>query len=176
MKPGPKPKKIIEEKWTSELAYAIGLLTTDGCLSRKTNLIDLTSKDTEQLTNFLKCLGIKLNIGQKLNGSGQTSSRVQFKNVIFYNFLIKIGLKPAKSRTLGPLKIPNKYFFDFLRGCFDGDGYSYSYWDPRWKSSFMFYIGFVSASRKFIYWIRKKINTSLKIKGHITTAKKKKVH
>ena len=168
-KRGPKPKKIIDETWSPNLAYAIGLIATDGCLSRYTNLIDLTSKDEEQLKNFSKCLGLKLFIGKKTNGRGQISLRVQFKNVIFYNFLLKIGLTPAKSKTLGPLKIPKKYFFDFLRGVFDGDGCTYSYWDTRWKSSFMFYVCFVSASRKYILWLQKKINLSLKIKGHITT-------
>ena len=36
-------------KWTSELAYAVGLLTTDGSLSKDGRHIDLTSKDVEQL-------------------------------------------------------------------------------------------------------------------------------
>lgn len=171
--PGPKPKKIVDEKWSPNLAYAIGLLATDGCMSRHTNLIDLTSKDKEQLHNYSKCLGLNLHIGKKGNGRGQTSYRVQFKNVIFYDFLLSIGLTPAKSKTLGPLKVPKKYFFDFLRGCFDGDGSTYSYWDKRWKSSFMFYLGFASASKKFIDWIRSETYTQLKIKGHITSTKKK---
>lgn len=170
---GPKPKKIVDETWSPNLAYAIGLLATDGCMSRYTNLIDLTSKDEEQLKNFSKCLGLKLFIGKKTNGRGQISSRVQFKNVVFYNFLLKIGLTPAKSKTLGPLKIPKKYFFDFLRGVFDGDGCTYSYWDKRWKSSFMFYLGFASASVMFIDWLRDELTNLLGVKGHITKVKRK---
>lgn len=166
--PGPKPKKIVDERWSHNLAYAIGLLATDGCLSRHTNLIDLTSKDEEQLNNFSKCLGLKLSIGKKNNGRSQISSRVQFKNVIFYNFLLNVGLTPAKSKTIGPLKIPKKYFFDFLRGVFDGDGCTYSYWDKRWKSSYMFYLCFASASKLFIDWLRLEINESVGSVGHIT--------
>jgi len=64
-------------------------------------------------------------------------------------------------------------FFDFLRGCFDGDGCSYSYWDPRWKSSFMFYISFASGSIKFINWLRREIDNRLKIKSHIGITKTK---
>ncbi len=168
--PGPKPKRIVNEHWSPNLAYAIGLLATDGCMSRYTNLIDLTSKDEEQLENFSKCLGLKLFIGKKNNGRGQVSSRVQFKNVIFYDFLLRIGLTPAKSKTLGAVKIPDKYFFDFLRGVFDGDGSTYSYWDKRWKSSFMFYLGVASASKLFVDWLQNQIFRFLRIKGHITSS------
>ncbi len=35
-------------KWTANLAYAVGLITTDGCLSKDGRHIDLTSKDLEQ--------------------------------------------------------------------------------------------------------------------------------
>lgn len=166
--PGPKPKRIIDEKWSANLAYAIGLLATDGCLSRYTHAIDLTSKDKEQLENFSRCIGLKLFIGKKSNGKGQEAFRVQFKNVIFCDFLLNIGLTPAKSKTLGTLKVPRKYFFDFLRGVFDGDGCTYSYWDKRWKSSFMFYLCFASASTAFVNWLRGELQKQLGAKGHIT--------
>jgi hypothetical protein len=170
---GPKPKRRVSETWTPDLAYAMGLLATDGCLSSKGCLIDLTSKDVEQLKNFSTCIDIPLRIGQKRSGSGKRSFRVQFKSVIFYDFLLSIGLTPAKSKTLGALKIPDKYFFDFLRGVFDGDGSTYSYWDPRWKSSFMYYVCFASASEEFIAWLMDVIHARLGFYGHITHANHK---
>ncbi|MDP2947516.1 MAG: hypothetical protein Q8N88_05365 [Nanoarchaeota archaeon] len=97
---------------------------------------------------------------------------MQFKNRIFYDFLLSIGLTRKKSLTIGKLCIPEKYFFDFLRGCFDGDGCFYSYWDPRWRSSFMFYTEFCSASLKFIKWLQVKISKLADINGHLTTAGK----
>ena len=72
---------------------------------------------------------------------------------------------------MSELKIPSKYFFDFLRGCFDGDGTFYSYWDTRWRSSHMFYIVFTSASIKHIEWLRKVLQSKINILGHITKAK-----
>jgi|SRR3989344_1733065 len=170
---GPKPKELINTKWSANLAYAIGLLTTDGCLAKSATLIDLTSKDREQLNNFNHCIGLKLKIGTKNSGNGNTALRVQLKNRIFYDFLISIGLTPAKSKTLGEIKIPDKYFYDFLRGCFDGDGCFYSYRDKRWKSSFMFYTEFASASPTFIEWIRNKNKEFLSINGHISKSKMK---
>ncbi|MEI6400519.1 MAG: hypothetical protein WCO58_03310 [bacterium] len=173
VKTGPKPKKIIDTTWRPELAYAIGLVATDGCLSKDNLLIDLTSKDREQLENFSKCLGVNFTIGKKWNGSGDACLRIQFKNRIFYDFLLSIGLTPKKSLTMGELKIPKKYFFDFLRGCFDGDGCFYSYWDPRWKSSHMFYLEFISASKKHIDWLQSELQKNLKVKGHIAFDGKK---
>jgi len=166
-KRGPKPKRIINDTWNSNLAYAIGLLATDGCLLNDGLLIDLTSKDREQLLNFSKCLGINFKISDKWNSNGDKQLRVQFKNRIFYDFLLSIGLTPKKSLTMGKLAIPNKYFFDFLRGCFDGDGCFYSYWDPRWRSSHMFYLEFVSASKKHINWLQNELKKKLDISGHI---------
>jgi hypothetical protein len=169
---GPKPKKIIDVKWRADLAYAVGLIATDGCLSSDGLLVDLTSKDREQLVNYSKCLGVDFKIGLKWNSGGREHSRVQFKNRLFYDFLLSIGLTPKKSLTMGKLGIPSKYFFDFLRGCFDGDGTFYSYWDPRWRSSHMFYLEFVSASRKHVIWLQGEIKKLLNIQGHITNVKK----
>src|SRR3989338_5658815 len=98
---------------------------------------------------------------------------VQLKNVLFYRFLTSVGLTPNKSKTIGPLKIPGDFFFDFLRGVFDGDGSTYSYWDPRWKSSFMFYTEFASASPNFINWLREEIRLHVGLRGHMSRDGKK---
>ncbi len=170
-KRGPKPKRE-SVTWNSELAYAVGLLVTDGSLSIDGRHIDLTSKDEEQLHNFLKCLGVVAKIGTKK--SVRTDSvihRIQFSDVTLYTFLLSIGLTPNKTKTLGPVKVPTRYFFDFLRGLHDGDGCFYSYRDPRWKDSLMFYLVFVSASTEHIVWLRKKLEDYLGVKGHVTKGK-----
>lgn len=172
-KRGPKPKKVVDETWRPELAYAIGLLASDGYLSSDGLLIDLTSNDIEQLRNFSKCLGCKFNIGKKWNLSKNKSYRIQFKNRLFYDFLLRVGLFPRKSLLMDKLSIPNDFFFDFVRGLFDGDGCSYSYWDKRWRSSFMFYMSFASGSKKFIYWLQIKIKENIGISGHIGVSNRK---
>lgn len=175
--PGIQPKEKANRKWSPKLAYAIGLLATDGCLSSDGRHFDLTSMDIDQLNNFLYCLNLKNKIGKKTSGySGKSYSRIQFGDVIFYRFLLDIGLTPNKSKTLGVLKIPKKYFFDFLRGSFDGDGTFYSYYDPRWKSSFMFYTVFISASSKHIKWLREELFKKLRVKGHVTHDGRKITH
>ena len=163
-------------EWDSKFAYAIGLLTTDGNLSKDGRHLELTSKDIEQLTNFLKCLGISKKITYKFSGFGIRYPRVQFGDVKLYRFLLSIGLTPNKTKTIGSLDIPKKYFFDFLRGHFDGDGTFFSYFDPRWKSSYMFYTVLISASKIHIDWLRKCIFNHLKIWGHISKSKNNSVY
>ncbi len=175
-KRGPKPKGKVKIKWSANFAYAIGLIATDGCVSGNGRTVAFVSKDLEQIKNFMACLKIKNKIGKTFSGyKGSVAYRVQFGGIDFVEFLESIGIGPAKSLTIGPLNIPDKYFFDFLRGCFDGDGYTHSYWDKRWKSSFMFYLGFVSASPSFIYWLKRKIRELANIEGHITRAYKKRM-
>jgi hypothetical protein len=94
IKTGPKPKRIIDETWRPDLAYAIGLLASDGCLSSDGLLVDLTSKDREQLENYSKCLGVDFKIGVKSANHGVEYLRIQFKNRIFYDFLLSLLLFP----------------------------------------------------------------------------------
>ncbi len=177
-KRGAKPKGKVKIKWSSKFAYAIGLLVTDGSLSNDGRHINFTSKDRELVILLKDSLMIDNHIGKKARVSEQEKKYfvIQFGDVLFYSFLCSIGLMPCKSKKLTSINIPDKYFFDFLRGHFDGDGTFYSYWDPRWKSSFMFYTVFVSASEKHIQWLQNKIYGFLKIKGHINHNFKKTVY
>lgn len=116
---------------------------------------------------FKKCLGLTTKVSEKSSGSGNLAYHTQFGDVLFYQFLLNIGLAPAKSKTISSVSVPKKYFLDFLRGYFDGDGSSYSYYDPVYKKSYRFYISFTSASPKFFDWLRLEINDSLGIKGYL---------
>jgi len=169
-------RQKIKTEWSPNLAYAIGLLTTDGNLSKDGRHIDLTSKDREQLENFLRCVEREVKISFKYSGSGRQYLRVQFSDVNFYEFLLNIGLKPNKTMTIGIVRVPLKYFFDFLRGHLDGDGSFFSYFDPRWKTSYMFYTNFSSASKTHINWLRKTLKKLLKIKGYISKSIKSSVY
>lgn len=169
-KRGPKPKGKVKIQWSPDFAYAIGLLVSDGNLSPDGRHLNFTSKDLELIQLFQKALGIEVHIGRKANSSSKIKSYfvLQFSDVLFYQFLTRIGLMPNKSTVIGEIKVPAKYFFDFLRGTFDGDGSTHSYFDPRWRSSFMFYTSFVSASPVHIAWLRREIHRRIGISGHIT--------
>ena len=168
MKRGPKPKGKVPLKWSGNFAYAIGLLVADGCLSKDGRHIDFTSKDDALVNLFQECLGISIKTSKKYSGAGNLSYHAQFSDVLFYKFLLNIGLSPAKSLTLGAVEIPDKYFIDYLRGYFDGDGSSYSYFDPKFKKSFRFYISFTSGSRTYIDWFRAELHRKMGVKGYIS--------
>jgi len=166
-----KPLGKVSIQWSPEFAYAIGLIVTDGCLYGDGRHINFTSKDREQIDNFMRCLDIENHIGKKYNGAKTHHSLVvQFGDINFYEFLNSIGITAKKSKTIGEVRVPEEYFFDFLRGHFDGDGTFYSYWDPRWRSSFMFYAEFISASKIHVNWLRSEIERHLNIRGHITNS------
>ena len=157
-------------EWSPDFAYGIGLLTTDGCLFRNGKTIEFTSKDKQLVETFKDCLNIEgVKIGKKPRGGipKKLYNRIEFCNTKLYKWLLTIGLMPAKSKIIGEIKVPDEYFFDFLRGVFDGDGSCYGYWDKRWDSSFMFYTKFYSASNRLILWLREKIYYSLGIKGDL---------
>ena len=176
-KRGPKPKGKVSIRWSADLAYAIGLLVTDGCLSPNGRHIIFVSKDLEQIENYMHALGITNAISTTSSGYTENRAfRVQFSDVLFHGFLTEIGLMPNKTKVIGEVKIPRKYFFDFLRGHLDGDGSAYSYYDPRWKSSFLFYLTFVSASERHITWLRKTLEDLLGVRGHISKARTSSVY
>jgi len=117
-------KPLHNYEWSSNLAYVIGLLVTDGNLSKDGRHITLRSSDTDLLETFKLCLNINNIISQTFNnGFGKKPSyRIQFSNVQLYRWLLNQGLFPAKTYTIGEIKVPDQYFRDFLRGHLDGDG------------------------------------------------------
>ena len=116
--------KFISERWTHGLAYAVGLLASDGNLSPDGRHINLTSRDKE-IPEYVRDLFATDNkIGRKGRGGSDLKEYyvLQFGSKQFYAFLLKMGLTPAKSKTLRSVTVPTRYFSDFMRGCFDGDG------------------------------------------------------
>lgn len=167
-KRGPKPKRVANPSWSVELAYACGLMATDGCLYSDGRHLSLTSVDRDQLETFKKCLELKNKIAFKSNGSGQLGLHVQFGDVTLYKWFISIGITPRKTFTIGEVKVPDQFFWDYLRGEFDGDGGSHAYWDTRWRSSVCIYISFACASKPHLEWLHTTIQQLLGISGTIS--------
>ncbi len=145
-------KKIYS--WTPDIAYLVGLIASDGCLINNGRHLNITSKDKEIIDNVQEILKMDVKVPFKGGMFAGLAYHLQFSNVAFYDFLLSIGLTPAKSKTMGALKVPNAMYADFLRGYFDGDGSVHGYWDVRWKNSLMFYSDFNSASLEFLYWLQ----------------------
>lgn len=140
--------------WSGEIAYLTGLIAADGCLYGDKRHINLTSKDYESLDNLNNILGKDYRIVQKVGGYGTTAHQINFSNTAFYDFLETVGLHSAKSKTIKTLDVPDKYYADFLRGYFDGDGTIYGYEEKRWQNSFVYYSSFASGSYNFLIWLQ----------------------
>ncbi len=136
----------------------------------------MRSSDFQLLEDFIKCLSfLKLNtrIAQSYtNGYAKKSSyRVQFSRVQFYRWLLKIGLFPRKTYTIGELRIPDKLFRDFLRGHLDGDGSILAYTDRynvyRGRSyvNQRIFTRFISASQKHLIWLRGQVKKLVELNG-----------
>ena len=158
-------------QWTAELAYAVGLITTDGCLSQDGRHLTMTSKDVDLLETIRRCLGISARI--TLSTNPRPIHRLQWGDLIFCRWLNEIGLMPAKSLRLGPLRIPDEWMQDFLRGCIDGDGSIVTYTD-RYntfkKSTYVYtrvYLSLVSASPRFVEWLRETLRRLTAASGHV---------
>jgi hypothetical protein len=162
-------------EWTPELAYVVGLLTTDGNLSKDGRHIAIKSADLQLLRTIKKCLNLSNKITKTKNNGWAKKSyyRLQFSKVQFYRWLLKIGLFPNKTYTIGALRVPDQYFRDFLRGHLDGDGdidvykdYYNTFKNPKYIYDRIF-VRFRSASRRHMEWLRSKIFNILSIKGHL---------
>ena len=167
---GRKPKPF-NARWSAELAYVVGLIATDGCLYRDGRHVDITSKDIQLLETVKRCLNIEDKISKKTGSEGRSAYHLQLTWTRFHQWLMTIGLTPAKSKTIGPLKIPDEFFVDFFRGVFDGDGSFYRYWDPRWRSSLMYYLCICSASKKFLYFLRVRLRNLVGVQGALPKSK-----
>jgi len=149
------------------MAYILGYITADGCIgfrkNRKKNpyILDITSVDLRHLNKIKKTLNSTYKIGRKIGASSKKICyRFQASNPIITNDLIKLGITPRKTFGLQPLNVPNKYFSDFVRGFFDGDGSVYIYKvnkTPQIKASF------VASSLPFITDLNQRLCKNLKI-------------
>lgn len=159
--------------WTPELAYAVGLIATDGNLSPDGRHVSLTSSDREQLETFLTCLNRTARIGSTRGGFGTTSLRVQIGDVGLYRWLMSIGLQPRKSLTLGALSVPDDVFAHFVRGLLDGDGSIIDVThdgtgNARGRRYRTLLVRFVSASSVHIEWLSQRMRSLFGVTGSLT--------
>lgn len=136
-------------KWSPEMAYVLGLLMTDGCLSKEENgsyNIRLCLTDKELLDKVAKAMGSEHTIAESKSRKGL--HMFIFGREKMAQDLIKLGMKPRKSLNLRFPGVPKEYLRGFIRGVFDGDGSVY--FTPK-SPGYPLISKFVSGSKAFIY-------------------------
>jgi hypothetical protein len=157
--------------WSPDVAYAVGLIATDGNLARDGRHLTVSSKDVDLLEGLRRCLILKVAITRCTDTK---CYHVQWSDRGFYEWLVSIGLMPAKSLCLGPLAVPDDVFRDFLRGCIDGDGSIVTYVDrfnTKKNSKYVYdrlFVSIVSASPHFLPWIQASVQRLCGVSGHLT--------
>lgn len=156
-----------EGEWSSKLAYAVGLLATDGGLVGGKTVV-LVSKDQEQIATYRACIGAEAPI--RFN---KGAYRIQVCDVRFYRWLESLGITPRKSLTLGEIAVPHLFFFDLVRGLLDGDGSVLIHLvrpNPRAYPEHTYErlrVQFYSASRKHAVWLQSQLADRLGLVGWI---------
>jgi hypothetical protein len=157
-------------EWTPEVAYAVGLLATDGNLSPSGRHVSVSSAEREVLETFLRCVDRKAKIGNVEGGFGTRGLRVQIGDVGLYRWLQSIGLTPRKSLTLGSIDVPDEFLPHLLRGLIDGDGLIIDCtYEGTGKASGRRYrtllVRFNTASLDHAHWVRDKIRALYGLSG-----------
>lgn len=165
--------------WTPRLAYAVGLIATDGCLYGDGRHIAFISKD-EELMRTLLGLVDRAHIRYRRMESeyGGWAYRGQFSHARLYRWLLTVGLMPRKSLVLAGIDVPDQSLTSVVRGLLDGDGTVYTllhvptrktYQNYRYERLWTF---FHSASLRHLEWLQMRLGRALGVSGYIEKVKR----
>jgi len=155
------------KKWSSEMAYILGFFVADGSLtinSRGSQYIDFCITDKDLLLKIRKALDSNHKIGERRtnNKNHKTVYRLQIGSKRMFNDLLKKGVRVDKTGHEVLPKVPKKYFKDFIRGYFDGDGTVCIIKKIRKDRKNKLYISlmtsFTCLNKNFLVSIRKRLN------------------
>lgn len=159
--------------WTDALAYAVGLIATDGCLVTGRKRIQFGSEDRELVELLLACLARPARIREERTRIGNRYYRTQFGDARFYDWLLSIGMAPRKSLTLKGIAVPEQHIPALVRGLLDGDG---SIGHHRYRADTggragyvweFFWVAFSTSSESHATWLRGCIERSFGVRGSI---------
>lgn len=122
-------RKIFSNIDTPEKAYWLGFILADGCIHMKNNTfighfsIDISGEDVHHLEKFSSFVEAQSNIIQHTKHSitGNDLVHIQLTGISAMKDLYNLGIKPKKSGK--EEWIETDFPADFIRGCYDGDGY-----------------------------------------------------
>ena len=107
------------------MAYILGFLSADGTVSRNGNRIKIGLSSVDR--NFLELIKEELGVEKKIfdyeTNNGYLVSELQFNSQKIKQKLAEYNVVPGKTETFTfPTNLSKKYWIDFIRGYFDGDG------------------------------------------------------
>ncbi len=151
--------------WSADMAYILGFLYADGNITetkRGTHFVSLYTADKDILLAIRKSFASDHKISKRTSATGH-DYRIQIGSQEWFADLGKIGLFPNKTKRMLLPKVSKKYFGDFVRGYFDGDGNVWSglIHKQRINPTLVLQVSFTSCSKEFLEALR----TELKVCG-----------
>ena len=132
-----------------DLAYLLGFLASDGYVLKKHNEIGLGLQitDKEILEKFYNALGGKP-LKDFVSNKGSHMSKWEFTSQKVKQELANYGIVNNKTFCLvPPYKLERKYWIDYIRGYFDGDG------SVNWLSQNALRWQICSATKEILQWV-----------------------
>ena len=145
------------------MVYVLGFFAANGYITlnkRGANFWNIQITDKKLLYQIKKVIKSEHKIGVKIGkGNNKTLYRLQVGSKEMCDDLRGLGLREGKTKSLAVPNIPQKYFPDFVRGYFDGDGnvwVGYTHKD-RLTPLLVIRVVFTSCSRMFLETIKSRL-------------------
>lgn len=109
----------------SNMAWLLGFIASDGSIRKDENeiKIGLAITDKEILEKIKKELELETEVKEYINSKGYECCKLQWTCEQHKKDLATYNIVPAKTFILKPpYKLDKKYYIDYIRGYFDGDG------------------------------------------------------
>ncbi len=159
-----KVNKDFFKKWSPEMAYVLGFFAADGYITvnkRGGQFWSIQITDKILLEDIKRVIEAEHKIGVRMrSGNESTVYRLQIGSIEMCENLRSLGFYERKTKSLAVPNVPKKYFADFVRGYFDGDG---NVWigkinKERKSPSFTLMTMFTSCSTEFLKVLHKRLN------------------
>lgn len=145
------------------MAYVLGFFAADGTITKNKNNFPyfvLQIRDRVLLTHIRATIGSNHKISKRVHRKNNgIFYRIQIGNTQIYKDLLKMGFSLRKTERLRVPKIPIRYFPDFVRGYFDGDGNVWTGFvhKDREKKTYVINTTLTSCSREFLNTLHMKL-------------------
>ncbi len=118
---GYKVNEKFFRSWSSDMAYVLGFILTDGNISG--NSVSIAQKDADILEDIKRVMGATYPIRRRSNNGNSYIHTLTFNRKSIVEDLRALGITENKSLTVDMPEVPKEYQSDFIRGVIDGDGW-----------------------------------------------------